>query len=73
MENHHLSIFNKGLSKTRTSFFGRISNMLGSSEIDEDTWDDIEAILVQADLGIATATKVIDELKSRNLSKNDEV
>jgi fused signal recognition particle receptor len=73
MENHHLSIFNKGLSKTRSSFFGRISNMLGSSEIDEDTWDDIEAILVQADLGIATATKVIDELKSRNLSKNDEV
>jgi fused signal recognition particle receptor len=73
MENHHLSIFNKGLSKTRSSFFGRISNMLGSSEIDEDTWDDIEAILVQADLGIATATKVIAELKSRNLSKNDEV
>ena len=68
-----MSIFNKGLSKTRSSFFGRISNMLGSSEIDEDTWDDIEAILVQADLGIATATKVIAELKSRNLSKNDEV
>jgi fused signal recognition particle receptor len=47
-----LSIFSKGLSRTRNSFFGRIAAMLGGTEVDEDTWDDIEAILIQADLGV---------------------
>jgi fused signal recognition particle receptor len=68
-----LSIFSKGLSKTRSSFFGRIANMIGSSEIDEDTWDDVEAILIQADLGVNTAMKVVKELKSRGLNTNEQV
>jgi len=68
-----LSIFNKGMTKTRTSFFGRIANMLGSSEIDDDTWDDIEAILIQADLGVTTTAKVIKDLQSRGLTRNDQV
>ena len=68
-----MSIFSKGLSKTRSSFFGRIANMIGSSEIDEDTWDDVEAILIQADLGVNTAMKVVKELKSRGLNTNEQV
>ncbi|MFW5696896.1 MAG: signal recognition particle-docking protein FtsY [Phototrophicaceae bacterium] len=68
-----MSIFNKGMTKTRTSFFGRIANMLGSSEIDDDTWDDIEAILIQADLGVTTTAKVIKDLQSRGLTRNDQV
>jgi fused signal recognition particle receptor len=68
-----LSIFNKGLSKTRSSFFGRIANLIGASEIDEETWDDIEAILVQADLGVDTAARVIDDLKAKGITKNDEL
>ncbi len=68
-----MSIFNKGMTKTRTSFFGRIANMLGSSEIDDDTWDDIEAVLIQADLGVTTTAKVIKDLQSRGLTRNDQV
>jgi fused signal recognition particle receptor len=68
-----LSIFNKGLSKTRSSFFGRIANKNSASEIDEETWDDIEAILVQADLGVDTAARVIDDLKAKGITKNDEL
>jgi fused signal recognition particle receptor len=60
-----LGIFRSGLSKTRQSFFGRISQMLGNTEIDDDTWDDIEALLIQADLGVETTHKVIEALKSR--------
>jgi len=67
-----LSFF-KGLSKTRTSFFGRIANMLGASEIDEDTWDDIEAILIQADLGVDTTLMIIDKLKARGITQVDEL
>jgi fused signal recognition particle receptor len=60
-----LSIFSKGLAKTRQSFFGRIAQVLGNSEIDDDTWDDIEAILIQSDMGVDTTQKVLDELKAR--------
>lgn len=68
-----MSIFNRGLSKTRKSFFGRIANMLGNTEITEDTWDDIEALLIQADLGVETTAKVIDDLKSRGITKEDQL
>jgi fused signal recognition particle receptor len=60
-----LSIFSKGLAKTRQSFFGRIAQVLGNSEIDDDTWDDIEAILIQSDMGVETTQRVLDELKAR--------
>lgn len=47
--------------------------MLGATEIDDETWDDIEAILIQADLGVATTTQVIDALKSRGITRPDEL
>lgn len=68
-----MGIFNRGLSKTRKSFFGRIANLLGASEIDEETWEDIEAILIQADLGVSTTTQVIDELRSRGITRIDDL
>lgn len=72
-----MSIFSKGLAKTRQSFFGRISQMLGNTEIDDDTWDDIEAILLQADLGVDTTMRVVEELRARvareGLTRNDQL
>lgn len=58
-----MGIFRRGLSKTRQSFFGRISQMFGNTDITEDTWDDIEATLIQADLGIETTETVLEYLK----------
>jgi len=60
-----LGIFRRGLSKTRQSFFGRISQILGNTEIDDDTWDEIETLLIQADCGFDTTLKVIDSLQDR--------
>lgn len=60
-----MAIFRRGLSKTRQSFFGRISQMLGNTEIDDDTWDDMETLLIQADVGFDTTVKVIDSLQVR--------
>jgi fused signal recognition particle receptor len=72
-----LGIFRSGLSKTRQSFFGRISQILGSSEIDDDTWDDIEALLIQADLGVETTQHVIEDVKGRvrrdGLTRSEDV
>lgn len=68
-----MGIFNRGLSKTRKSFFGRIANLLGNTEITEETWEDIEAVLLQADVGVATTMKVIDELKASGITREDEL
>jgi len=47
--------------------------MLGGSEIDEDDWDDIEAVLIQADMGVQTTAQVIDALRSRGITRADEL
>ena len=52
-----------GLSKTSKSAFGRLANLLGATEINQGTWDDLEVILIQADLGIETTSDVLDSLK----------
>jgi fused signal recognition particle receptor len=60
-----LGLFRRGLSRTRQSFFGRISQILGNTEIDDDTWDDIETLLIQSDMGFETSMQVIDTLQEK--------
>lgn len=66
-----------GLAKTSKTAFGRIANLLGATEITGDTWDELEALLVQADLGIETAGSVLDSLRrlirDRGLTRSDEL
>lgn len=57
------SRWRSGLSRTSKAAFGRLASMLGASEIDANTWDDLEALLIQADLGIETTQSVLDALK----------
>lgn len=72
-----MGIFRRGLTKTRQSFFGRISQILGNTEIDDDTWDDIETLLIQADTGFDTTLRVVDTLqdqvRSRGITKSDQL
>jgi fused signal recognition particle receptor len=72
-----VSIFRRGLTKTRSSFFGRIAQMFGSSTIDAETWDDLEAMLIQADLGVETTQTVMDymreEVASKGITKTDQL
>jgi fused signal recognition particle receptor len=53
----------KGLEKTRKVAFGRIANFLGTSDLDEDTWEGLEALLLQADVGMETAMEVIEAVR----------
>jgi len=55
----------QGLAKTRKSTFGRIAHIVGTSEIDEETWDDLEAMFFQSDMGIETTEGVIDAIRER--------
>jgi len=63
--NDRLDKWKAGLERTRNSTFGRIASVLGISELDDDTWDDLEAMLVQADLGIETVETLIGTLRQR--------
>ena len=55
----------ESLSRTRQSVFGQIVNVLGAGEIDEETWEDVEALLIQADMGVPTTMELIDNLRER--------
>jgi len=61
--NNLFSRWKDGLSRTSKAAFGQIASILGTSEINNDTWDDLEALLLQADLGIETTASVLDSLK----------
>jgi len=72
-----LSRWRNGLAKTSKATFGRIASVLGATEITDDTWDELEALLIQADLGIETATEVIESLqrlvRTEGLLRSDEL
>ena len=52
-----------GLSRSSKAAFGQIASILGASEITQETWDDLETLLIQADMGIDTAASVLESLK----------
>lgn len=52
-----------GLTKTSKVAFGQIASLLGTSEITDNTWDDLETLLIQADLGLETTASVLESLK----------
>ena len=55
----------ESLSRTRRSVFGQIVNVLGAGEITEESWEDLEALLIQADMGVPTTMTLIDSLRER--------
>ncbi|WP_026632036.1 signal recognition particle-docking protein FtsY [Dyadobacter alkalitolerans] len=56
----------KGLEKTKDSFFGKLSRaIVGKTTIDEDVLDELEDILVSSDVGVETTVKVIKRIEER--------
>ena len=66
-----------GLAKSSKTTFGRLATLFGATDITRDTWDELEALLVQADLGIETAADILDSLqrlvRSRGLTRSEEL
>ena len=57
---------NKGLEKTRSSVFDRISKaIVGKSTVDDEVLDNLEEILVTSDVGVDTTLKIIDRIQKR--------
>lgn len=56
----------KGLSKTKESFFGKLSRAVaGKSTVDAEVLDNLEEILVTSDVGVDTTLKIIERIEER--------
>ncbi len=77
MSENVIEKWRKGLEKTRKVTFGRIANFLGASELSDETWEELEALLIQADMGLETTTEVVESLQTKvhelGLTKTGEV
>lgn len=67
--NNIFSKWKDGLSKTSKATFGQIATLLGTSEITDSTYEELEALLIQADLGIDTSEEVLTSLWDRERSE----
>ena len=56
----------KGLEKTKTSVFIRISHAIaGKSKVDDEVLDNLEEILITSDVGVETTLKIIERIETR--------
>ena len=64
-----LMSFRDALARTRRAAFGRIATLFGATEITQELWDDLEAALIQADVGVVTTTDLLERLRARAASE----
>jgi len=56
----------EGLSKTKESFFGKLSRaVVGKSKVDDEVLDDLEEVLITSDVGVNTTLKIIERIEER--------
>ncbi|MEN2464602.1 signal recognition particle-docking protein FtsY [Ornithinibacillus sp. FSL M8-0202] len=70
--------YKEGMEKTRKSFSGRINDLIARyRKVDEDFFEELEEVLITADVGVMTVMDLIDELKfevqRRNIKDTEEV
>lgn len=70
--------FKQGLTKTRDSFSGKVNDLVARyRKVDEEFFEELEEILIGADVGFETVIKLVDDLKMevkrRNISDSKDV
>ena len=56
----------KGLSKTKESFFGKMARALaGKTKVDDEVLDNLEEVLITSDVGVETTLKIIERIEER--------
>jgi len=58
-----LTRWKEGLTRSSKAAFGRLATLLGASEIGPETWEALETLLIQADLGVETSQSILDALQ----------
>jgi fused signal recognition particle receptor len=70
--------FKEGLTKTRDSFVGKMNDLVKNyRSVDEEFFEELEELLISADVGVTTVMDLIDELKdvarTRNIKESAEL
>jgi fused signal recognition particle receptor len=66
-------ILDKGLEKTKTSFFSKLTKAVaGKSKVDDEVLDNLEEVLISSDVGVNTTLKIIQRIEKR-VSQNKYV
>ena len=55
----------EGVKRSRERWFGRVLGLLRSSRLDDSVWEELEEILISADVGVETSLEVIETLRSQ--------
>jgi fused signal recognition particle receptor len=67
----------RGLSRTRQKLISSLKTFLTGRALDSETMDDLEAVLLQADMGVATVARIRQDLeaaaKDKRISRGDDV
>src|SRR6476660_1422348 len=59
-------ILDKGLEKTKTSFFSKLTKAVaGKSKVDDEVLDNLEEVLISSDVGVNTTLKIIERIEKR--------
>src|SRR4030042_7002905 len=53
------------LDRTRRTWFRRVAGLFERSRIDDELWEELEELLIGADVGVATTTNLIECLRTR--------
>ena len=62
--NNILKKWKDGLSRTSKASFGQIATLVGATEINDDTFEELEALLIQADLGVEISQDILKNLQT---------
>jgi len=62
---NRISKWRVGLAKTSKATFGQIATLLGTSEVSDSTYEELEALLIKADLGMETSESLLEVLWER--------
>ena len=57
--------YDEGLQRTKRGFFRQVVSLFEVDEITEDIWEDLETLLIQADLGVETTVALVERLRDR--------
>ncbi len=59
----------QGVKRTRETWFGKVAQLFERAKIDEALWDELEELLISADVGVSTTAKLIERVQGRARSE----
>ena len=55
----------RAVEKTRSTWFSRVAGVFSRPDLDADLWDELEEVLISADVGVPTTERLLDHLREQ--------